>query len=478
MKMAEDKKQVVVIGNGMAGYRFCEKLLEYDAHHQYTLTVLGDEPVPAYDRISLSTLFSGRRQTELYFAEQRWYDYYKIDLNLGTRAVSIDRKAKTVAAEDGTEYPYDKLVIATGSRPRLPPFGNTALSGVYVYRTVEDVNAIREEARNAKNAVVIGGGLLGLEIAEACRELGLETTILEREEFLMPEQLDKMAGRLLDMKIEELGIHLKLGAHVQTLEGERHVERVVLENGDAFEADLVVVTAGITPNDKVGIEAGLERGAYGGISVCKTTQTSDPDIYAIGECASYKDTLFGLVAPCYAMAEACAAHLGGINKIFTLQKPASKLKLLDLQVASIGNIHLPEDGEVDYFYDQDIQNGVYKKLLISKDWKTLYGAILVGECSEFERLRKYIEKGLEMPDHPRELLAPIGRPIELDIELEDDDLVCFCNHVTKGDICKAIDTHNLTDAAGVMAKTYAAGLCGGCYDTVVAVTKQYIEHGV
>ncbi|MDZ8117606.1 FAD-dependent oxidoreductase [Pontiella agarivorans] len=476
--MADNKKQVVVIGNGMAGYRFCEKLLEYDAHHQYAMTVLGDEPVPAYDRVSLSTLFSGRRQAELYFAEQRWYDYYKIDLNLGSRAVSVDRKAKSVTAEDGTEYSYDKLVIATGSRPIIPAIGNTALGGVHVYRTAADVKAIREEARNAKNAVVIGGGLLGLEIAEACREMGLETTILEREKFLMPEQLDEMAGKLLDMKIEELGIHLKLGAHVQSLKGESDIERVVLDNGDVFDADLVVVTAGITPNDEIGTEAGLERGARGGIAIGKTTQTSDPDIYAIGECAAFKDTLFGLVAPCYAMAETCAAHLGGINKTFALQKPASKLKLLDLQVASIGNIHLPEDGDVDYFYDQDIQNGVYKKLLISKDWKTLYGAILVGEFSEFERLRKYIEKGLEMPDHPRELLAPIGRPIELDIELEDDDLVCFCNHVTKGDICKAIDAHNLKDASGVMATTYAAGLCGGCYDTVVAVTKQYIEHGV
>ncbi len=475
--MSDTKKQVVVIGNGMAGYRFCEKLLEYDAHHQYALTVLGDEAVPAYDRVALSSLFTCRPEQELFFAEKRWYDYYKIDLQLGTRAVSINRDAKTVMTADGSAHPYDKLVIATGSRPLIPAIGNIDLEGVHVYRTTEDVHALRDEAREAKKAVIIGGGLLGLEIAEACRELGVDTTILERAPFLMPLQLDTMAGKLLDMNIEQLGIHLKLEAHVRKLEGGARVERVVLENGEAFDADLVVITAGITPNDEIGIEAGLVPGQNGGIAVNERVLTSDPDIYAIGECASFDNDLFGLVAPCYAMAEAAAAHLGDINRVFEKWMPASKLKLLDLHVSSLGQTHLTEE-EATFFIDQDIQKGVYKKLLISKDWKTLLGAILVGEDSEFERLRKAISKQTPFPANPRDWLAPINQPLRLEVEMEDDDVVCFCNYVTKGDICRAIDAHNLKTAGEVMAHTYAAGLCGSCMDTVIAVTKQYVEHGI
>lgn len=475
--MSEKKKQVVIIGNGMSSFRFVEKLLEYDAHHQYSMTVLGEELIPAYDRVSLSSLFSGKSDTDLILAESRWYSHFKIGLKLGSRAVSIDRKNKMVTTQGGTAYPYDKLVIATGARPHVPNIGGTELEGVHVYRTSDDVYAIRNESRQASSAVIIGGGLLGLEAAEACREMGLETTIVEREPFLMACQLDEIAGGLLDQKIEMLGIHLRLDEHVKAIEGGAKVDRVVYESGESTQADLVIIATGIIPNDELAGTAELELGSRGGIAINNTVQTSDPDIYAIGECASFNDTLFGLVGPGYVMAEAAAAHLGGINKTFELQTPASRLKLLDLQVGSIGETHLSID-EVDFVYEMDLDKGVYKKLLISKDWKKLIGAVLVGEISEFEKIRKTLDAGGELPPTPHDLLAPVGQPFHVELEMEDDDVVCFCNYVTKGDICRAIDDKNLKTVGDVMGATYAAGLCGGCINTLVAVTEQYVEHGV
>jgi nitrite reductase (NADH) large subunit len=475
--MSEKKKKVLVIGNGMAGFRFCEKLLEYDAHHQYAITVLGNELIPAYDRVSLSSLFSGKSDTDLILAESRWYSYYKIDLQLGARVVSINRDEKTVTTTDGTDYPYDHLVIATGARPHIPNIGGTELEGVHVYRTSDDVHAIRNESRAASSAVIIGGGLLGLEAAEACRELGLETTVIEREPFLMACQLDEIAGGILDEKVQNLGIHLRLGAHVTAIEGDGKAEHVQLEGGATIAADLVIIATGIIPNDELARDAGLAMGTRGGIAINNQIQTSDPVIYAIGECASFNNTLFGLIAPGYAMAEVAAAQLGNINKTFEMTVSASKLKLLDLQVASIGETHYSLE-EVDFVYEMELPIGVYKKLLISKDWKKLIGAVLIGETSEFELIRKTLEKGGDLPPTPHDLLAPVGKPFNVEIDMEDDDVVCFCNYVTKGDICRAIDRDHLKTPEDVMSATYAASSCGGCRDTVVAVTNQYIEHGV
>lgn len=475
--MIGKKKQVVVVGNGMVGFRFCEKLLEYDALHQYQTTVLGEELTPAYDRVSLSSLFGGKPESELILAESRWYDYYKINLRLGARVVSVDRQDKTVSTASGKTFPYDHLVIATGSRPHVPSIPGAELAGVHVYRTPDDVADIVREAREASHAVVVGGGLLGLEAAEACRGLGLDTTIVERESYLMPCQLDRISGTLLDRKIEKLGIHLRLDAHVQSLEGEGRLEKVLLGNGETISADLVVIATGIIPNGELASDAGLKVEPNGGIAIGETTQTSDPDIFAIGECASLNGNAFGLVAPGYAMAEVAAARLGKMNKTLEVGTPAAKLKLLDLQVASIGDTHLTED-EACFFIDQDLKAGVYKKLLISKDWKKLLGAILVGETSESERLRKAVNEESPIPGNIRDLLAPIGQPLSAELEMDDDDVVCFCNYVTKGDICKAIDEKNLKTTSDVMGATYAAGLCGSCYDLVDSVTKQYVENGV
>ncbi len=457
----------------MTSLRFCEKLLEYDAHHEYHVTILGDEKLPAYDRIALSSLFSEKSDSELIFSEVRWYAYHKMNIRLGTRVCSIDRSAQSVKTASGDFIHYDQLVLATGARAHVPDIDGTDLAGVHIFRTTTDVDAIKKDGEKAKSAVVIGGGLLGLEAAEACKKMGLTTTILEREPFIMACQLDKAGGDLLQTKIESLGLKVRTGVHVLKLEGKGSVNGVQLETMESISAELVILTTGIQPNDELGGDCGLLLGDQSGIAIDETTHTSDPNIYAIGECASFNGITYGLVAPCYAMAEATAANLGGINKIFDPGAPASQLKLLDLQVASLGEPHLLNS---EVLVDEDLSSGVYKKLIISPDKKQLLGAILIGETSEFERLRKRMDESVELPADLSALLAPIGSPFEPELDLEDDDVVCFCNYVTKGDICRAIDQNNLKTTGDVMGATYAAGLCGSCLSTVDLVTKHHIAH--
>jgi len=469
--MSDKKKHIIVVGNGMTSLRFCERLLEYDARHEYKVTILGDEQLPAYDRIALSSMFSGKSDADLIFSEVRWYTYHKMDLRLGIRVNAINRNAKTIITTDGEEFDYDYLVMATGARAHVPDIPGTDLTGVHAYRTSDDVHAIRRDGEKASRAIVIGGGLLGLEAAEACREMGLTTTKVEREPHLMACQLDEAGGKLLRTKVEDLGLMVRTGEQVLSLEGETAVHSIRLANHDPLPADLVILATGIQPNDELGSDCGLLLGERGGIAIDKTAHSSDPDIYAIGECSSFNGLTFGLVAPCYAMAEAAAANLGGINKTFDPGIPASQLKLLDLQVASLGDTHSTEG---DFLVDADMDAGVYKKMFISPDGKQLVGAILMGETSEFGRLQKCIEEKSALPENPAALLAPIGSPFEPELDLEDDDVVCFCNYVTKGDICKAIDKGNLKTTGDVMGATYAAGLCGSCLDMVDLVTKHQV----
>jgi len=472
--MLKKKKQVIVVGNGMTSLRFCEKLLEYDAFHEYRITVLGDEPVPAYDRVALSSAFEDKSAKELILAESRWYAFQKIDLRLGSRVIGINREERFVTTLKGDRIDYDLLVLATGARPHVPSIPGTGLRGVHAYRTLDDVEAIRSNSLPGSSAVIIGGGLLGLEIAEVCRKKNLKTTIIECAPHLMASQLDAAGGQLLREKIDAMNIAVRVGERIAALEGDEAVKAVKLEGGESIPADLVVMATGIVPNDELGLAAGLKMGAKGGIAVDETVRSSEPKIYAIGECASDNDINFGLIAPCYAMAEAAAAHLGGINKTFHAAVPASQLKLLDLQVASIGN-PLLDNTQARFVEDQDTERGVYKKLVIDLEGKVLLGAILMGETSEFSRLQKMIEERTELPYHPESLLAPIGSPFEPELDMEDDDVVCFCNYVTKGDICKAIDRDNLKNTSDVMGTTYAAGLCGSCLDTVNSVTKHHLS---
>ena len=286
--MPDKKKHIVVVGNGMTSLRFCEKLLEYDAQHEYRLTVMGEESCPAYDRVSLSSVFTDKTGNDLILSEARWYAYYKIDLRLGTCITAIDRVEQQIVTASGDRIKYDILILATGARPVIPPLKGNNLKGLFVYRTLNDQASIHAAGRTAKTAVVIGGGLLGLEAAEACRQLGLSTTIIEREPHLLACQLDPAGGQLLQSRIKALDLTVRTGTHVAEILGEGQVRAVRLKNNESLPADLVILAVGIQPNDELAQDAGITIGKHGGIAVNNNVRTSDSKIYAIGECASSK----------------------------------------------------------------------------------------------------------------------------------------------------------------------------------------------
>jgi nitrite reductase (NADH) large subunit len=461
------KKRLLVVGNGMVSQRFCERFLEYDAFHRYELMVLGEEPVAAYNRVALTDWFKERRDESLLLADADWYRRRKIGLRLNCRVSSIDLAARHVCVEGGGEIAYDRLVLATGARPSVPSVEGVDLPHVFVYRTLEDLKAIERRATVFSSAVVVGGGLLGLEAAQACRALGLEVTVMECEPHLMARQLDAAGGNLLREQVESLGIKVRTGVRLARI----GLNEVELATGERMAAGLVILATGIVPNDELAREAGLKIGPAGGVDVDESMRTSEPAIYAIGECASFQGETFGLVAPGYAMAEAAAAYLCGLqSKTFALKAPASQLKLLDLQVASIGTPRALGGG-LKTIVSRDDERGVYKKAVIDPVGKRLVGAILMGETSEFDALRKKVEEGAEVSAPYDGLFAPIGSRFVTESSDDEQELVCFCNYVTRGDIRRAIERDGLKSTAEVMGVTYAGGLCGSCQNVVDSVTK-------
>ncbi|MHB8816411.1 MAG: FAD-dependent oxidoreductase, partial [Steroidobacteraceae bacterium] len=343
------RTRIVVVGNGMVGQRFLEKLPASDS---LAITVIGEEPRPAYDRVQLSAFFTGKTAQDLNLVPPGFFHSRGIDVRLGEPAVAIDIAGHRLLTASGSEITYDKLVLATGSQPFVPPVPGRDRPGCHVYRTIEDLEAIRAGAAQARAGVVVGGGLLGLEAARALRDLGLETHVVELAPRLMALQVDDGGGAMLRRKIEALGVHVHTGRGTQaiievvgqdTASGPssprtRHV--VKFADGGALGADLIVFSTGIRPRDELARKAGLMVGKRGGIVIDDACLTSDPDIYAIGECASWRDRIFGLVAPGYQMAEVAARHVAGDSAAaFTGADLSTKLKLLGIDVASIGDAH-------------------------------------------------------------------------------------------------------------------------------------------
>jgi nitrite reductase (NADH) large subunit len=463
--MSHKKHEVVVVGNGMVSLRFCEKLLEYDTSKQFHITILGEEIRPAYDRVQLTSFFEKESPDELLLAGQAWYDENGIDLLLGDRVVEIDRKHKTVATASGRQCSYDHLILATGSSPFVPPIKGVDLDGVFVYRTIEDLEAIREYSQTAKTATVIGGGLLGLEAAKACHDLGLKTTVLERSPRLMTRQIDSGGGIILSHLIENIGVTVLTDKISCSFTGEQAVTGIELEGEENHAADMVIISAGIRPNDELGRAAHLTVGDRGGIAVDNHMRTSDHHIYAIGEVALHDGMIYGLVAPGYDMADTAAAHLCHVKKTFEGADMSTKLKLMGVDVASVGDPLLPEEhSKAVVVYDS--HRGIYKKLVMSKDGSELKGAILIGDASEYGLLLQMAKKSIPLPEHPETLLVKTGAHVAVEIEIDDDEVICSCKGVTKGDICNAIETHGLTTLADVKKITQAGTGCGGCLSVV------------
>lgn len=465
------RPKLLIIGHGMVGHRLLEELAR--GAHSYDITVFCGEPALAYDRVHLSQCFDGADAAELALADEAFFQKHGVTVLRGQHAAWVDRKKRRVHLHKDLSYPYDKLVFATGSIPFIPPIEGADRPGCLPYRTLQDVDAIRESAAGSRRGVVIGGGLLGLEAARALQGLKLETHVIEFSPWLMTAQLDESGGRLLRKKIEALGIHVhpsKMTASIGN--GLRSRHRLRFSDGDFLESDLVVFSAGIRPCDRLANNCGLVIGERGGIVIDEHCRTSDPDVYAIGEVASWHGGTFGLVAPGYEMARVCAAHLTGQDTpVFQGTLPGTKLKLLGVDVASIGDAQGRTPDSVSCVFE-DTLAGVYKKLVLDPTGKRLLGAVLVGDTEAFGVLDPYFRTGMDLPAQPAALIAPIAGDVPaLGVDaLPDSAQICSCNQVSKGDLCGAIAT-GCTTLGDLKTQTRAGTTCGGC----VPLVKQVLE---
>ncbi|GIJ07734.1 nitrite reductase large subunit NirB [Micromonospora andamanensis] len=455
---------VVVIGNGMVGQRFVDALRARDPQGLWRVTVLAEESWPAYDRVRLSAYFDGADEEDLNLHTP----HDGVELRLGEPATGVDRSRRVVTTTVG-EHPYDVLVFATGSYPFVPPVPGADLSGVFVYRTLDDLAAIRRYAKDRRTGAVIGGGLLGLEAANALRLLGLTTSVVEFAPRLMPVQVDTAGGAMLRRYVEDLDVSCHLGVATTALRpgADGTVAALELADGAVVEADLVVVAAGIRPRDELARAAGLDIGPRGGVLVDAACRTTDERIYAVGECAAVDGTCYGLVAPGYAMAEVVADRLVGGAATFPGADTATKLKLLGVDVASFGDAHGATPGCLDVTWT-DPAARVYAKLVLSDDASTLLGGVLVGDASAYPTLRASV--GGPLPAAPLALLAGDDAVGATAGALPATAQVCSCNAVTRGDIDSAI-ADGCADVAALKTCTRAGTSCGSC----VPMLKQLLD---
>ncbi|SCE89426.1 nitrite reductase large subunit NirB [Micromonospora chokoriensis] len=454
---------LVVIGNGMVGQRFVDALRARDPEGRWRVTVLAEERRPAYDRVRLSAYFDGVSESEL----NLYTAHDGLRLRLGEPATAIDRERRVVTTDVG-EYPYDALVLATGSYAFVPPVPGAELPGVFVYRTLDDLAAIRSYAQGRRVGAVIGGGLLGLEAANALRLLGLSTDVVEFAPRLMPVQVDQAGGAMLRRYVDELGVRTHLGVATSAIRPgpDGAVAALELSDGGTIDAELVVVAAGIRPRDQLARDADLPLGPRGGVLVDETCRSADERIWAIGECAAVDGTCHGLVAPGYATAEVVADRLVGGAATFPGADTATKLKLLGVDVASFGDAHGVTPGCLDVTFT-DPATRVYAKLVLSDDAHTLLGGVLVGDASAYPTLRASV--GGPLPAAPLALLAPDGGGADAGA-LPAEAQVCSCNAVTRGDVDAAI-AGGCADVPALKACTRAGTSCGSC----VPMLKQLLD---
>ena len=446
----------------------------------FSITVIAEEPRPAYDRVQLSAFFSGKTAADLSLVAADFFENNSITTHLAERAVAIDRDARLVRTSNGREIEYDTLVLATGSYPFVPPLPGRDREACHVYRTIEDLESIRASAAGARVGTVIGGGLLGLEAAKALLDLGLETHVVEFAPRLMALQVDEGGGGMLRRKIEALGVRVHTGKNTREIvAGAATRHRMNFLDETSLDTDVIVFSAGIRPRDDLARSAGLTVGERGGIVIDDACRTSDPNIYAIGECALWRGKVFGLVAPGYQMAQTVASRLSGAaDAAFTGADMSTKLKLLGVDVASVGDAHAATPGSRTYSF-VDGRKDLYKKLVVSEDGSRLLGAVLVGDTDAYGTCLQTMLNGLPLPEYPEELIlpqrsgaqAPAGSGLAA---LPADAQICSCNNVSKGAICAAVDA-GCTTIGALKKSTKAATSCGGCASLVTQILKSELK---
>jgi len=466
-----DNRKLVMVGNGMAGVRTIEELLKI-APDLYEITVFGAEPHPNYNRILLSPVLAGEQTLdEIVLNPLAWYDEHGITLHLGRKVVDVDRRQRIVIAEDGTTAAYDRLLLATGSTPFILPVPGKDLEGVMAYRDIEDTHAMIEAARKYRHAVVIGGGLLGLEAANGLLRRGMQVTVVHLHAWLMERQLDETAAKLLQQSLEARGLEFRMGTQTAALIGDRdgglagRVKAVRFQDGSEVPADLVVMAAGIRPNTELAEKIGLH--CQRGVVVTDTMQTvTDPRIYAVGECAAHRGIAYGLVAPLFEQGKVCATHLAefGIGR-YTGSQVSTKLKVTGIDLFSAGDFMGSADTEE--IVMSDPAGGVYKKLVLKDD--RLVGACLYGDTVDGAWYFKLLREGRKVADIRDRLMFGESHIGDAGHEghnraaaMADSDEVCGCNGVTKGTICKAIKEKGLFTLEDVRRHTKASASCGSC----------------
>ncbi|MEU9152364.1 nitrite reductase large subunit NirB [Streptomyces sp. NPDC048417] len=457
---------IVLVGHGMVGQRFLEALAERGLTATHRVVVLCEEPRPAYDRVALTSYFTGTSADELSMTDMEFIDAHGIELYVGDPAETVDRAARTVTAGSGRVFGYDTLVLATGSYPFVPPVPNKDADGCFVYRTIEDLLAIEAYAKSrATVGAVVGGGLLGLEAAGALKGLGLAAHIVEFAPRLMPVQVDAGGGAALLRTIEETGLSVHTGVGTQEIvtDDAGAVVGMKLSDGTELATDMVVFSAGVRPRDQLARDCGLSVGERGGIAVDEQCRTvDDPRVFAIGECALAADgRVYGLVAPGYEQAATAAATIAQDESAFTGADLSTKLKLLGVDVASFGDAHGTTEDCLDVVYS-DARSGLYKKLVIGRDG-TLLGGILVGDADAYGTLRALT--GSVPPLSPESLVLPAGASGGARLgpsALPDEAVVCSCHNVSKGTIRGAVTEHSCTTVPEVKKCTKAGTGCGSC----------------
>ncbi len=452
-------EKLVVVGNGMAGVACVEQILKHAP--KFEITIFGDETHVNYNRILLSSVLAGEKSPdEITLNGLDWYERNGIRLRLGVRIVDADVRGKTVAGDDGSVTPFDKLLLATGSSPLMPPIEGIEKKGVFVFRTLDDTRQLLERAEKGVRAVVIGGGLLGLEAARELQVQGCDVTIVHLMETLMERQLDFAGGRFLKNKMESIGVDVLLGRSTSAVLGGRTVESVMFKDGTRIRADLVVVAAGIRPNSELARMIGLRVNR--GIEVNDYMETSHPDIFAVGECVEHRGICYGLVAPLLEQGKVLAATITG-NKgpVYEGTVPAAKLKIMGVDVFSAGEI-IDSSPEIETVRYEDSALGIYKKLTL-RDGKVA-GAVLVGDASDSHRYMDWLRSQKDLTSIRRQLLFPDPVTDEgLDVaQMPDHETICGCMGVTKGTIIDAIHEKGICTLAQLKEATRASTGCGSC----------------
>jgi len=477
-------KKIIIVGNGMVGYKFCEKFVAQEHSKNFEITVFGEEPRPAYDRVHLSEFFENQDAKALEMAPAEWYKENGITLVVGERVSDIDRNNKTIATSKDRGFSYDYLVLATGSSAFVPPIKGVEKEGVFVYRTIEDLEdmlayaaKIKAKKPNARGAI-LGGGLLGLEAGKAVMDMGLEPHIVEFASKLMPRQLDSRSSQVLQLKLESIGLNIHLSKATNQILGNGAITGMEFGEDDALDVDMLVISAGIRPRDELGKTSGLEMGARGGIVVDNRMRTSDKNIFAIGEVALYNQMIYGLVAPGYDMATIAVNQILGEDSMMAENIDMStKLKLIGVDVASFGEPFMPASKGHSVIFENKTQH-LYKRINVSLDGKKLLGGILIGDATDYNMLHQVYLNEMAIPEDAAQLILPAsdgGSSFGSVLDLPDTAQVCSCESLSKGEICCSISEDGCNNLSEVISKTKATTGCGGCKPMVVDLVNETLK---